>query len=145
MTSPPMVIGVDDLAPGRQDIPRASSKPQFRATGAHEGIPLRKLSILTLLALVLGAAVPFLVSSPAVAAADTFAIPVTVSVGTHELRSSGATKRADCCRPNDQSDLDGDGRGDPCDDDMDGDGHKNQPEVAKGSDPRDPRSTPKQK
>ncbi len=44
--------------------------------------------------------------------------------------------------PNDQANLDGDLYGDVCDDDMDGDGHKNDAEDAVGADPRNPKSTP---
>ena len=41
-----------------------------------------------------------------------------------------------------QADLDGDAVGDDCDDDIDGDGFTNEREIAKGTDPRDPESTP---
>ncbi|HUF31668.1 MAG TPA: thrombospondin type 3 repeat-containing protein, partial [Acidimicrobiales bacterium] len=42
----------------------------------------------------------------------------------------------------DQADMDGDGRGDACDPDIDGDGYSNKKEEAHGTDPRDPDSYP---
>ena len=100
---------------------------------------------------------------------DAFDIPVQVAEGTHELRvdweeegqvlattsltvivgsdldGDGVIDAGDNC-PNhanaDQSDIDGDGRGDVCDSDMDGDGHSNGKERAHGTDPRDPNDYP---
>jgi hypothetical protein len=104
---------------------------------------------------------------------DSFSIPITVAAGTHTIRidwvDAGtvlATRTLTVTRPEpppdadgdgvpdatdncpdvtntDQSDIDGDGLGDECDEDMDGDGYTNERELAKGSDPRDPESTPK--
>ncbi len=104
--------------------------------------------------------------------ADTFALDVTVPVGSHELRTvwaegdevlatdvrtvvhsaPGADRDGDgvedatdnCVRqPNaDQADLDGDGEGDACDNDIDGDGHNNAKERAHGTDPFDASSYP---
>lgn len=57
----------------------------------------------------------------------------------------GVSDKLDNCRSDanaDQADLDDDGRGDVCDNDIDGDGYSNATEEAKGSDPRDPNSTP---
>jgi hypothetical protein len=106
---------------------------------------------------------------------DAYDITVDVAPGTHELRieweddgevlatatrtvvhrtsgtdrdRDGVTDRDDNCakHPNaDQSDIDGDGRGDACDSDMDGDRHSNGKERAHGTDPRDPRSYPGRK
>jgi hypothetical protein len=103
---------------------------------------------------------------------DTFAIDVTVPVGSHELRiewdddgeivatdhrtvvhtapgvdrdGDGVGDATDNCvrQPNpDQADLDGDGQGDVCDNDIDGDGHSNAKERAHGTDPYDPASYP---
>jgi hypothetical protein len=57
----------------------------------------------------------------------------------------GVSDAADNC-PNhanaDQSNIDGDGRGDVCDSDMDGDGHSNGKERAHGTDERDPNDYP---
>ncbi|WP_372728276.1 thrombospondin type 3 repeat-containing protein [Nocardioides sp.] len=103
---------------------------------------------------------------------DTFAIDITVPVGSHELRtvwtqrnkvlatdvrtvvhgaagvdrdSDGVPDDRDNCVkvPNpDQADLDGDGEGDACDKDIDGDGHSNAKERAHGTDPYDATSYP---
>jgi hypothetical protein len=103
---------------------------------------------------------------------DSFAIPLGLSPGNHVLRiewedggevlastertvshttsttdrdGDGAADGRDTCptKPNpDQSDLDGDGRGDACDPDIDGDGHSNGKEQAHGTDARDPSSFP---
>jgi hypothetical protein len=59
----------------------------------------------------------------------------------HDGRTDGTsgTAVADNCPSAanaDQADLDGDGKGDACDDDIDGDGVSNAVEAAKGSDPR---------
>ena len=42
----------------------------------------------------------------------------------------------------DQKDLDGDGKGDACDSDIDGDGHSNGKETSHGTNPADPNSYP---
>ncbi|WP_154402892.1 thrombospondin type 3 repeat-containing protein [Nocardioides speluncae] len=103
---------------------------------------------------------------------DTFAIDVTVPTGSHELRieweddgeviatdrrtvvhtapgvdrdGDGVADSRDNCvkQPNpDQADLDRDGKGNVCDNDIDGDGHSNSKEQAHGTDPYDPRSYP---
>ena len=101
-------------------------------------------------------------------AADTFAIPVQVPGGTHELRivwedadgvvasreltvsvpdgdGDGVGDTVDNCperRNAPQVDMDGDGIGDACDPDRDGDGYSNTAEKTAGSDPADPASTP---
>jgi hypothetical protein len=104
---------------------------------------------------------------------DSFSIPIAVAEGTHELRiewvdgdtvvatrtltitrsapdrdGDGVADATDNC-PDvanaAQADLDGDGLGDTCDEDIDGDGYTNERELAKGSDPNDPASTPKTK
>jgi hypothetical protein len=57
----------------------------------------------------------------------------------------GVADDADSCpkHPNaDQADMDGDGTGDACDKDIDGDGHANDKERAHGTDPADPESYP---
>jgi hypothetical protein len=94
-----------------------------------------------------------------------FAIPVTVADGTHELRiewedegdvlathtltvtnstADAPTSSASC--PSGahagEADLDGDGKPDACDSDIDGDRHSNGKEQAHGTDPRDPTSYP---
>ena len=100
---------------------------------------------------------------------DAFDIPVQVAAGTHELRvdwevegevlattsrtvtvgsdldGDGVVGTEDNC-PDlanaDQSNIDGDGKGDACDPDMDGDGHANGKERAHGTDERDPTDYP---
>lgn len=42
-----------------------------------------------------------------------------------------------------RSNIDGDGKGDACDPDMDGDGHANSKERAHGTDERDPNDYPR--
>jgi hypothetical protein len=57
----------------------------------------------------------------------------------------GVNDAADNCPSQanaDQSDIDHDGKGDVCDQDMDGDGHANAKERAHGTDERDPKSYP---
>jgi hypothetical protein len=103
---------------------------------------------------------------------DSFDIPVQVAEGTHELRvewedegtvlattsrtvivgpdtdGDGVPDVEDNCadRANaDQSNLDGDGKGDVCDSDMDGDGHANAKERAHGTDERDPNDYPRKR
>jgi hypothetical protein len=103
---------------------------------------------------------------------DSFDIPVQVSEGTHELRvdwedegtvlattsrtvivgpdtdGDGVPDATDNC-PDlanaDQSNIDGDGKGDVCDPDMDGDGHANSKERAHGTDERDPTDYPRKR
>jgi len=103
---------------------------------------------------------------------DSFDIPVQVAEGTHQLRvewedegevlattsrtvivgsdldGDGVIDAADNC-PDlanaDQSDIDGDGKGDVCDPDMDGDGHANAKERAHGTDERDPNDYPRKR
>jgi hypothetical protein len=103
---------------------------------------------------------------------DAFDIPVQVAAGTHELRvewedegevlattsrtvivgsdtdGDGVVDAADNC-PDlanaDQSNIDGDGKGDACDPDMDGDGHANAKERAHGTDERDPNDYPRKR
>ncbi len=100
---------------------------------------------------------------------DAFAVPVQVPDGTHTLRvewedegavlatasrtvhvgpdtdGDGVSDASDNC-PNhfnaDQSNIDGDGKGDVCDSDMDGDGHANSKERAHGTNERDPSDYP---
>jgi hypothetical protein len=58
----------------------------------------------------------------------------------------GLSDAADNCPSHanaDQSDIDGDGKGDVCDSDMDGDGHANGKELAHGTDERDPNDYPR--
>jgi hypothetical protein len=106
---------------------------------------------------------------------DTFALDVTIPGGAHEVRtvwteddevlatdvrtvvhtapgadrdSDGVADSSDNCvrQPNpDQADLDGDGAGDACDPDLDGDGHSNAKERAQGTDPYDATSYPGRK
>jgi hypothetical protein len=103
---------------------------------------------------------------------DTFDIPVQVPAGTHELRvewedegevlattsrtvtvgpdldGDGVIDAADNCPDHantDQSNIDGDGKGDACDSDMDGDGHANAKERAHGTDERDPNDYPQKR
>jgi hypothetical protein len=106
---------------------------------------------------------------------DTFALDVTVPVGSHELRTEWvddgeviatdyrtvvhtspgtdrdgdgiADSRDNCLKqPNaNQADLDHDGLGDACDSDIDGDGHSNSKERAQGTDPYNPASYPGRK
>jgi len=106
---------------------------------------------------------------------DAFSIPVTVPVGSHELKTvwdrkgtviatdvrtvvhsapgvdrdgdTVADSRDNCVKtPNtDQKDLDHDGIGDACDNDIDGDGYNNAKERAAGTDPYDPTSYPRRK
>ena len=103
---------------------------------------------------------------------DDFALEVTVPSGEHELMtvwtqdgetlasdrrtvvhtapgvdrdSDGVADSSDNCvrQPNeDQADLDNDGAGDACDSDVDGDGHSNAKERARGTDPYDASSYP---
>lgn len=103
---------------------------------------------------------------------DTYAVDVTVPEGSHEITveweddgtviasadrtvvhvapgvdrdGDGVSDGSDNCvrHPNaDQADLDGDGKGDVCDGDIDGDGHSNAKERARGTDPYDPLSRP---
>jgi len=103
---------------------------------------------------------------------DTYALDVTVPTGSHELRieweddgeviatdtrtvvygapgtdrdGDGVADSSDNClrEPNaNQADLDHDGQGDVCDNDIDGDGHNNAKEQAQGTDPYDPNSYP---
>jgi hypothetical protein len=57
----------------------------------------------------------------------------------------GVNDAADNCPSQanaDRSDIDHDGKGDVCDQDMDGDGHANAKERAHGTDERDPKSYP---
>jgi hypothetical protein len=103
---------------------------------------------------------------------DSFAVPVQVPEGTHVLRvewedegtvlattsrtvvvgpdtdGDGVPDVNDNCDDHanaDQSNIDGDGRGDACDPDMDGDGHANSKERAHGTDERDPSDYPRKK
>jgi hypothetical protein len=105
----------------------------------------------------------------------TFAIDVVVPAGSHEVRTvwtqddevlatdvrnvvhtapgtdrdgDGVVDAGDNCvqQPNgDQADLDGDARGDACDNDIDGDGHANAKERQQGTDPFDATSYPRKK
>lgn len=100
---------------------------------------------------------------------DSFDIPVQVAAGTHQLRvdwedegevlattsrtvtvggdsdGDGVVDSIDNCPDHanaDQSNIDGDRKGDVCDSDMDGDGHANGKERAHGTDERDPNDYP---
>jgi Thrombospondin type 3 repeat len=103
---------------------------------------------------------------------DAFDILVQVAAGTHELRvawedegqvlaaasrtvivgsdldGDGVVDTGDNC-PDlanaDQSNIDGDGKGDACDPDIDGDGHANGKEQAHGTDERDPNDYPRKR
>jgi hypothetical protein len=106
---------------------------------------------------------------------DGFDLPVTLSVGTHQLRTEwerrgkvlatdertitrraavadgdhdGVADASDNCATTanaDQADLDHDGIGDACDPDIDGDGYSNADETRAGTNPYDATSTPKKK
>jgi hypothetical protein len=101
---------------------------------------------------------------------DAFDIPVQVATGTHQLRvewedegavlastsrtvsvgndrdGDGVIDAEDNCPDHanaDQSNIDGDRKGDVCDSDMDGDGHANGKERAHGTNERDPNDYPR--
>lgn len=79
-----------------------------------------------------------------VVATKSVAVTHTVDVGP-DGDGDGVGDATDNCVDEanaDQANLDGDGRGDVCDPDIDGDGHPNGKETAQGSDPRDPNSVP---
>jgi hypothetical protein len=103
---------------------------------------------------------------------DSFAVPVQVTAGTHQLRieweDDGAVVATATRTVTAGSDLDGDGvvdvndncpdvanasqsnidrdaKGDACDSDMDGDGHSNSKERAHGTDERDPNDYPRKR
>jgi len=105
-------------------------------------------------------------------APDSFSLTVNIDPGTHDVRidwenegevlatatrtvtyqtdttdsdGDGVLDGTDNCvgRPNpDQSNIDGDIKGDVCDPDIDGDGHSNNKERAHGTDPTNPNSYP---
>ncbi len=68
-------------------------------------------------------------------------IPLIIHTDSEDSDFDGVLDRGDNCprRSNTpQADIDGDGQGDLCDDDMDGDGLRNEAEMGGGTDPRSP-------